>query len=266
VKANVVTALEILGQDASDCAQLPALVKQTAQSGFTVQEVPADKAYLSRDNLALVEGLGGTAFVPFKSNSVQGEAGSLWERMWLYYQFRREEFLKHDHARSNAESTCSMVKAKFRDHVRSRTPAAMTNEVPRKFLCHNLCVLIQGQCELGIEPDFWQTEDKGEASADVLPLVRPGSSDRGCVMRMLAAAVVVLAGALVFAVALIAGAMVYAADRPSGSISGSLAVDFGRAFGVLLTVFGCVLVCLELRPFSRHQRGDSNGPQHDSGA
>ena len=32
------------------------------------------------------------------------------------------------HKRSNVESTFSMIKAKFRDHVRSKTPVAMVNE------------------------------------------------------------------------------------------------------------------------------------------
>ena len=31
----------------------------------------------------------------------------------------------------------------------------MTNEVLCKILAHNLCVLIQEQCELGIETEFW---------------------------------------------------------------------------------------------------------------
>ena len=87
--------------------------------------MPADKAYLSHDNLALVNGLGGTPFVPYKMNSQAGEAGSLWEKMYFYFQFRRDEFLKHYHLRSNIESTFSMVKAKFRDHVRSKTNVAM---------------------------------------------------------------------------------------------------------------------------------------------
>ena len=124
VKTNIVTAVEILDREAADCPQFPALVNQTAASGFTVKEVPADKAYLSHDNLELVEKLGGTAFVPFKTNSVQGEAGSLWEKMWLYYQFRREDFLQHYHLRSNAESTFAMLKAKFRDGVQSKTAVA----------------------------------------------------------------------------------------------------------------------------------------------
>jgi hypothetical protein len=107
---------------------------------------------------------------------VNGYAGSLWEKMFFYYSFRREEFLSHYHLRSNAESTFSMIKAKFRDSVRSKTDTAMTNEVLCKFLCHHICVVIQSQCELGIEPVFWQNEPaepQGDAPA-VLPLVRPG--------------------------------------------------------------------------------------------
>jgi hypothetical protein len=48
-----------------------------------------------------------------------------------------------------------MVKAKFRDAVRSTTDTAMKNEVLCKFLCHNLCCVIQSQLELGIVADFW---------------------------------------------------------------------------------------------------------------
>jgi hypothetical protein len=36
-----------------------------------VKEVPADKAYLSHDNLALVEKLGGTAYVPLWHKNLQ---------------------------------------------------------------------------------------------------------------------------------------------------------------------------------------------------
>ena len=93
VKTNVVTAVRIEGRDAGDSPQFKPLVQQTAEN-FTVKEVPADKAYLSHDNLALVDALGGTAYVPFKSNSLPGEAGSLWEKMYHYYNLHREEFLR----------------------------------------------------------------------------------------------------------------------------------------------------------------------------
>jgi hypothetical protein len=48
-----------------------------------------------------------------------------------------------------------MIKRKFGDAVRSRTDVAMVNETLCKVLAHNLCVLIQEQCELGIETEFW---------------------------------------------------------------------------------------------------------------
>lgn len=152
-KTNVVTAVEIRDPDANDCPQFIPLLQTTAQN-FTVKEVPADKAYSSADNLEAVAALGGTAYIPFKSNAT-GAKGGLWEKMFHYYSFHREDFLKHYHQRSNVESTFSMVKAKFRDHVRSRTDTAMVNEVLCKFLCHNLCVVHQSNVELGIEPIFW---------------------------------------------------------------------------------------------------------------
>jgi transposase len=172
VRTNIVTSVTIEDKNAGDCPQFKPLVETTAKN-FAVKDVPADKAYLSRENLALVDGLGGTAFIPFKSNSLPGEAESLWERLYFYYQFNRQDFLKRYHQRSNIESTFSMVKAKFRDHVRSKTDVAMKNEVLCKFLCHNICVCIQSQCELGIDPVFWKDEPIA-GDGDVLPLVRPG--------------------------------------------------------------------------------------------
>jgi transposase len=164
VKTHVITAIEILDRDAADCPQFKPLVKKTAEN-FTVKEVPADKAYLSHENLDLVHNLGGTAYIPFKSNSQPGEAGDLWERMFHYYSLHRAEFDNHYHQRSNAESVFSMVKAKFRDHVRSKTDVAMKNEVLCKVLCHNICCVIMSQCELGIDVQFWGEQQPAEADA-----------------------------------------------------------------------------------------------------
>lgn len=41
-----------------------------------------------------------------------------------------------------------MIKAKFRDHLRSKTPTAMINEVLCKVICHNICVLVQEAAEI----------------------------------------------------------------------------------------------------------------------
>jgi len=47
-----------------------------------------------------------------------------------------------------------MIKAKFGQRLRSKTLIAQTNEALCKVLCHNLCVVIQSQYELGIETNF----------------------------------------------------------------------------------------------------------------
>lgn len=120
---------------------------------FTVKEASADKAYLSNANLDLIDGLGGTPFIPFKVNS-QEDGPALWQRMFHYFNFHRKEFLQHYHKRSNIESTFSMIKAKFRDPDRAKTDPAMKNEVLAKVICHNTCCAISSWYELGIEPGF----------------------------------------------------------------------------------------------------------------
>ena len=74
--------------------------------------------------------------------------------MFHLYSMNRDEYLSHYHQRSNVESVFSMVKAKFGDHLRSKTPVAMVNETLGKILCHNICCPIQSVYELGIKVDF----------------------------------------------------------------------------------------------------------------
>ena len=69
--------------------------------------------------------------------------------------------MAHYHKRSNVESTFSAVKRKFGDSLRSKTKAAMVNELC-KFLAYNLTVLIHEQEELGISPHFFPAEEAGE--------------------------------------------------------------------------------------------------------
>jgi transposase len=153
VKTNVVTAVEIHSRQSADINEFAPLTKTTANS-FKINEMSGDKAYGSRANLELVDSLGGTAFIAFKKSS-SGAAGGLWAKMFHYFSFRQADFMSHYHKRSNVESTFSMIKAKFRDHVRSKGDMAAKNEVLCKILCHNICVLIQEMYELGIEPEFW---------------------------------------------------------------------------------------------------------------
>jgi transposase len=153
VKTNIVTAVEIRDKDASDTKLLPALVDATAQN-FSVSEVSADKGYGSVKNYKAIQRHGATPYIAFKSIHT-GRAQGMWQRMYHLWQFHRGEFLAHYHKRSNVESTFSMIKAKFGDHVRSKSDVAMVNEVLCKIICHNICCLIQESHELGIDTVFW---------------------------------------------------------------------------------------------------------------
>lgn len=156
VKTGIITAAQILDKDSADAPQFGPLVNATA-SNFAIGEVSADKAYLSHANLELVDSLGGTAFIKFKANSTENDG--VWGKMFHFYKFREQEFLDHYHKRSRIESVFSALKRKFGDSVRSRTPAAMVNEVLCKLLAHNLVVNIHEQAELGIESVFWPEKE-----------------------------------------------------------------------------------------------------------
>lgn len=154
VKTNVVTAVRILEKDTGDAPQLKPLMAKTAET-FKVNEVSGDNAYASQENYEGVVDLGGTGFFAFKSTTTGG-IGGLFEKMFHYFQFQRDEFLAHYHKRSNVESTFSAIKRKFGDSVRSKTDVAMKNEVLCKLLAHNLTCLIQEQETLGILPVFFK--------------------------------------------------------------------------------------------------------------
>jgi DDE family transposase/SWIM zinc finger len=65
-KTNVVTAVKVTDEHDGDAPMLPALVTETAER-FNVERVSADKAYASRLNFGVIESLGATPFVPFKT-------------------------------------------------------------------------------------------------------------------------------------------------------------------------------------------------------
>ena len=171
VKTHIVTSIEATTYESADSPHLIPLLNRTAEV-FPINEVSADKAYSSRNNIHAIAAMGGTAYIPFKDNAkglgtrTTGYDG-LWHRMWLYYNFNREVFLQHYHKRSNVEATFSMIKAKFGASVRSKHPIAQVNEALCKVLCHNICVLIQSIYELGLEPTFWTFESKTPVASKV---------------------------------------------------------------------------------------------------
>jgi transposase len=155
-KTNVVTAVEITSRYAGDSTYFKPLVEATKQN-FVMQEVSADKAYLSSNNLQTVVDAQAMPYIPFKANSKGNDKrhSALWKQMYHFYSYNTERFMQSYHKRSNVETTFSMIKAKFGDALRSRTERAQINEILCKVLCHNIVVLIQSMYELNLKPKFW---------------------------------------------------------------------------------------------------------------
>jgi transposase len=118
VHTKIVSSVEVSSWTVHDTNYFVPLVEATAEH-FQLRDVSADKAYLSRKYLKAVEELGGTPFVPFKSNTLEPttEEEAIWAKMY-YFMYNRLTFMDHYHMRSNVESTFSMLKGKFGDSVR----------------------------------------------------------------------------------------------------------------------------------------------------
>lgn len=162
-KTNIITGLRVTHASRGESLEFAGLLQDTAKH-FKMAEVSADKAYLSNENLELVEKYDAAPFIPFKLNSrPEGpEGGATWKRLWHYFHYQREDFLAHYHRRSNVEATFSAVKRKFGHAVRAKKPVAQINELMVKALCFNLSCLVHEIHELGIDPKFWQPTNVGD--------------------------------------------------------------------------------------------------------
>ena len=158
VNTNIVTAAKVTDEASNDSPHLIPFLNTTAKN-FDVQEVSADKAYLSKRNLRAIEGAGAKGYIPFKVNSVPStpnhKVDQVWKRAYHFFHLHRDEFLSRYHLRSNVESTFSMIKAKFGANLRSKSPTARINETLVKILCHNIVVLIAAMYEFGVHPEFF---------------------------------------------------------------------------------------------------------------
>jgi len=169
VRTNIVTSVIVTSGSEADGPRFGPLLAETARN-FQTEEVYADKAYLSGENLRFALLAGAIAYIPFKSNNRLDAdyKSTFWKRMLRMYLERRGEFLAHYNLRNNVETTFSMVKANFGARLSSVSRQAQFNEALCKILCHNICVLIRSIYELGIEVDFCS-----EASYDLTSETKP---------------------------------------------------------------------------------------------
>ena len=157
VKTNIISAVEVTDRFEADSNYFETLVEQTVEN-FEMDEVSADKAYLSKANLQTAVDNNAIPYIAWKSNSkVSNKAGNhLWNKLFHWYSLNQEKFLERYHQRSNVETSFSMIKAKFGGTLRNKSRTAQINEALCKILAHNICVLIQSMFELGIKPEFWK--------------------------------------------------------------------------------------------------------------
>ncbi len=154
---NVVTAVEVTDKYEHDTNYFEPLIDATTPN-FEMEEVSADKVYLSKANLQTAIDNGSYPYIAWKSNSraTEKEGNELWNKLYHYYALNQEKFLECYHRRSNVESTFAMIKAKFSGSLRAKNKTSQTNEALAKILCHNIVCLIQSMHEFGVKPDFWK--------------------------------------------------------------------------------------------------------------
>lgn len=160
VRTNIITSVEVTASNVGDSPRYIPLVEQTSKN-FVMDSVAADKAYSSAKNLQLTLVKGAVPYIAFRNNTRLDDKRSpaVWKRMYHFFLYNQEMFMRHYHKRSNVEAVFSMIKRKFGEKVRSKTHTARVNEVLCKVLCHNLCCLIQSMYELGIDVDFQNEAD-----------------------------------------------------------------------------------------------------------
>jgi transposase len=95
--------------------------------------------------IAFIDQMGAAPFIPFRNNSKSkpNMPAPAWDRLFHFYNFRRDEFPAHYHKRSNVESAFSSMKRKFGDFIRSKTEIAQINEALLKVVDHNIVCLLR---------------------------------------------------------------------------------------------------------------------------
>jgi hypothetical protein len=159
VKTNIVCSAEITksyGKGTGDISSFKPLVQNL--KNFEVKEITADGAYNSRESYNVVAEQGGQAYIPYPKDTTAtshtGSKGRRWRQMFHYFQYNKEDFMKHYHLRSNSETVFHMIKSKFGEALKSKTFTAQINELLFKILCHNIVVMIHETNELGIKANF----------------------------------------------------------------------------------------------------------------
>ena len=174
VKTHGIPALEVTAGSAGDAPQFPVLLNRAMENGFRFKEAYADKAYQSRTNFNAAADLEVLPFIPFKSNQTgQSKGSQMYHKMFLFFQYHREEFDQHYGQRAQVESTFGAFKQKLTETLASRTFTSQVNEILCMGIAHNLMVLIRQMYEANLLPDFLRPPASAPPSVRPEPTVSP---------------------------------------------------------------------------------------------
>ena len=147
-------SVEVTEKNVGDATMVEKVIKDRIRY-FDMKQFVADKAYLNREILRFLNNLGMTPYVPFKSNSIGTPKGyQIWRTMFDEFHNSHSKFMSIYHRRSNIETCFHMVKTNYGDSLLTKNYDANVNKIKIKFLCHNLCVLIQEVFENNIKINF----------------------------------------------------------------------------------------------------------------
>src|SRR5882762_2797254 len=129
VETKIVTSVDVSGLAANDTPYFVPLLERTAKH-FQMQEVSADKAYLSYANLAAVAKANATPFIPCKVNTAVPKDNSSWAEMYHYFMYNRAGFLEKvlDHDPSHADITALLLRLKTALHERNLELKGITTD------------------------------------------------------------------------------------------------------------------------------------------
>ncbi len=154
-RTNIICNCEVTPGNFSDIRQAPRLILKAAPN-FDMKEISGDKAYSSKLIHRIIHSIGAMPYIPFKHNTKEPkpENPDIWNKMFLIFRDKKEEFKEHYHKRSNVETTFGMIKVRLGEFLKCKTFDAQRSELVMKFICHNICCLIQEMYEHGIKIDF----------------------------------------------------------------------------------------------------------------
>lgn len=144
-KTNIICEAEVTPGNFADARQAPAIITK-AGTNFKMKEFSADKAYNSKLIFRILNSIGTIPYIPFKKNITEVDpekSPEIWNNMFLLFKNKGEEWSNHYHQRSNVESTFAMIKRRLGEYLLSKNYTAQRNELLMKFICHNICCLIQ---------------------------------------------------------------------------------------------------------------------------